>query len=203
MRIYPDPELPDIKVTWLDGTCTQDIGDVALSVTGVDDPTEHHEMQVACTALAATFVNVSRQRFHIVGQLLDTAGGIYNATESDVDLRNGFDESVDLYFGEFDNFRIAWTFDMGATCASLGTDLVGIRFSQNGQVLFQQSAACRVGVTTGSAMPGVYTVGAEAFSLDGVTHAVAQQELPNVPIMPGSQLDLGTIVLTPCGASCP
>lgn len=203
MRIYTDPELPDVKVTWFDGTCNADIGDAALSMTGVDDTTEHHEMTVPCTALGATFVNVSRQRFHITGQLLDTSGGVYNAAEAEVDLRNGFDESVDLYFGAFDNYRIAWTFDMGATCGSIGADAVGIQFSQNGQVMFENDYPCPFGVSTGSAMKGVYTVGAEAFSFNGPTRAVALQPIPNAVITPGSQIDLGTIVLTPCGASCP
>src|SRR5262249_45758768 len=39
MRIYPDPELPDLTVEWDEFECMDATADIAITVTGVDTPT--------------------------------------------------------------------------------------------------------------------------------------------------------------------
>ncbi|MBL0219514.1 MAG: hypothetical protein IPQ07_37305 [Myxococcales bacterium] len=38
MRIYPDPELPDVTVLWGEQDCRDGTGNVAITLTGVDTP---------------------------------------------------------------------------------------------------------------------------------------------------------------------
>ncbi|HUS28810.1 MAG TPA: hypothetical protein VMZ53_09875 [Kofleriaceae bacterium] len=205
MRIYPDPELPDVEVEWYEGDCDQPgIGDVSIELTGIDDPTAHHNVTVACGPAKTVIKDVSRQRFKVVGQLLMTSGEVYSAAEYEVDLRNGFDQTAYLYFGSFDTFRVAWTFDMGATCASVGADGVSVMFSMNDEPFFATDERCELGALTGSAPSGTYSISAIAYNFDsGAVLATSLAPVPDVTIQAGMRVDIGTIVLTPCGSSCP
>lgn len=201
MKIYPDPELPDVAVSWLEGDCADGTGNVTISLVGVDDTSEQHTQSVACTDYKLTFKDVSRQRFHILGELYDTAGALYSATESDVDLRNGYDEDAFIYFGGFSNYRIAWIFDMGATCESLGADGVEVLFYEAGQVAFSMGGPCDLGVLTGSGAPGIYSARVGAFMFEGAILATSMEVPATIPST--GRTDLGTVALTPCAPSCP
>jgi len=204
MKIYPDPELPDVEVNWYDGDCVDGTGDVEVEMIGVDDASERYTTTVVCRVAKTTFVNVSRQRFHVTGKLHDDAGGVFSAAEADVDLRNGYDESAYMFFGgSFSNYRVGWTFDMGATCESIGADAVEVLFSINGQVFSGMGEFCDFGALTGSMPPGVYSVTAEAFTQDNLTVATSLVPIDGANIGNNGITDIGTIVLTPCGSSCP
>jgi hypothetical protein len=204
MKIYPDPELPDIEVTWYEGDCDDETSTIEITATGIDDPTERHMTSIACTAMKTTFKDVTRQRFHVTGSLKDAMGGVYGASETDVDLRNGFDETAYLYFGvAFSNFRVAWTFDMGDTCASLGAEGVDILFSMNGQPEFAMGAPCDLGTFNGSSPPGTFSVSATAYNFDSGTVAYSMEPIPDVTIGFSGRADIGTIVLTACAPTCP
>jgi hypothetical protein len=202
MKIYPDPELPDVEVEWYDIDCRDGEGDVALTLIGVDDTTLRNQLTVPCSDLKATFKDVARQRYMLEGSLLDDTGVEFNRSpQMEIDLRNGIDEIAYLYFGGFSNFRIEWTFDMGATCGSLAVDGIQIEFATEGQALYHAGTYCQGTPHFGSAPDGIYTVTVRA-TANGTTVAVSP-ELPDVLIDFDTFSDLGTVVLTPCGGDCP
>jgi hypothetical protein len=201
MKIYPDPELPDVEVEWYEGDCFDGAGDIVLTLSGVDDTTVHEQVTVACSAVKATFKDVARQRYKLEGSLLDNAGEEFNHVAAELDLRNGVDEHTDLYFGGASNFRVAWTFDMGASCASLGALSVEVEFAIEGQPFFNAGAWCGDSRLLANAPDGTYTVILRAWGQEAPV--AASPELPDVTIGSGSITNAGTVVLTPCGADCP
>jgi hypothetical protein len=201
MKIYPDPELPDIEVEWYDGDCRDGTGDVKLTLSGLDDTTLREEVTVACSSVKATFTDVPRERYRLEGALLDASGEEFNRSETELDLRNGIDEHTSLYFGGFSNYRVAWTFDMGATCESLGVDAVQIEFAVDDLPVYGGSWPCRLSPSFGNAPDGIYSV--TALALSGMTTVAVSPALPDVAIDFESFVNLGTFVLTPCGAECP
>src|ERR1051325_8713627 len=72
MRIYPDPDLPDVEVSWTKDDCAPGTGDVVVSLVGVDTPSYRSDVTVACNTLKTTYNDVARERYRVEGQLLDT-----------------------------------------------------------------------------------------------------------------------------------
>jgi hypothetical protein len=202
MKIYPDPELPDIEVEWYDGDCSEDGGNVLLVLNGVDDATVHEEVTAACSSIKTTLVDVPRQRYKLQGSLLDAQGVEYNRSETEIDLRNGIDEHAYLYFGGFSNFRVEWTFDMGASCESVNAAYVQVEFAMDGQTFFGSSGPCYATPMFGNGPDGTYSVSLVAATDEGTTVAISP-ELPDVTLSFDTVTDLGTLLLTPCGAECP
>ena len=190
MRIYPDPELPDVKVEWLDADCRS--GDEIVFITlDSEDSTHHQEQSIACTSIKATFKDVKRERYKIKGELRTPEGEPITPAEYEVDLRNGFDESAFLYFGAYDDFRIAWNFDMGATCDSLGVQYVSVTFSDE----FAYSFICPIGIGTGNAPDGDFSVKVTAYNNAG--NPVAETPAADVTIDSTTLTNLGTFTLYP------
>ena len=203
MKIYPDPELPDITVTWGDQDCRDGSGNVAVTLTGLDaDSTT--TTTVRCKDLTVAFPNVARQRFHVAGSLLDLTGSeLVSSDGGDVDLRNGFDRSTNLYFEGFSNFRVAWVFDGGASCGSLGATSIGIVFSLPGMPdVDAYQTFCEQHDLSGMIAPETYTAHLQAYAGDQTVVAVSTETAPFVITATG-HVDLGTLTLTPCGAACP
>lgn len=201
MRIYPDPELPDVTVVWGDQDCRDGTGNVAITLTGVDTPSTA-TTTVPCTDHTVAFPDVARQRFHVAGSLLDLAGDVFSTSESDVDLRNGFDQETGLYFDGFSNFRVAWTFEGGGTCASTGAEGIEIQFSLPGEpnvAGFQ--IACEPPLFLGTVPPATYTVQLRALA-SGSVIAISPDSAP-VDVTAEGFTDLGIVTLAPCGAACP
>ncbi|CAN5748781.1 hypothetical protein BH11MYX3_BH11MYX3_30250 [soil metagenome] len=201
MKIYPDPELPDIQVEWGDQDCRAITGNVAVTITGVDSASTE-TMTVPCSDLRVTFADVARERFHIAGALLDLAGNVFSTNDSDVDLRNGFNESVGLYFDGFSNFRVAWTFEGGTTCQSLGVTYVAISFSLPDEpdvVAFEYP--CELTRVAAQAPEGTFTARMRAFAGEAVV--AASEETAPFEVTPEGLTDFGTLTLVPCGAACP
>src|SRR5262245_53635619 len=108
MRIYSNPELPDITVGWHTGVsvvwpdCEETSDDVVLLLIGIDDPALRSELVTPCTTASATFSDVARQQFRIEGKVLDGSRDAVATSESEtgdvVDLRAGFDVSSTLIF---------------------------------------------------------------------------------------------------------
>lgn len=191
MRIYPDPELPDVKVEWIMEDCRAGDELVVLALDS-EDSTDHRELSVACTDMKATFKDVKRERYRVKGELQTPAGELITPAEYEVDLRNGFDESAFLYFGGFDNFRVAWTFDMGATCDSLRVAYIDVRLSDE----LGLGLPCDFGSGTGNAPDGEFTVTLRAFEFGGDA-PVAESESRMVTIDSATFTDLGTFTLVP------
>lgn len=202
MKIYPDPELPDIEVRWFEGDCRDGTGDVALALIGLDSPTFRADLTVPCADMKATFADVARERFRLEGSLRGMTGEEFSNAVVDLDLRNGFDERAELYFGGFSNVRVAWTFDMDATCASLAADFVEILFSSPSFAdPLGWGEPCERSPALVSMPDGVYTVVARARTEQAIV-AVSPPSA-EVAITFDSFTDVGTLVMTPCGAACP
>jgi hypothetical protein len=200
MRIYPDPELPDIDVEWPTGDC-QENTIVSVSIEGLDDPTVKRSLMLRCREATTTFEDVDRQRYKLVGSVIDDVGEEHNS-EWELDLRDGLNEHAYLYFGELPDFFITWEFEGGASCDSLGVVSVVIRFMIAGEQRFAHPARCDASSAAGHAPMGVYDVAARGYDMNNSPIATSSI-VPNVTIVPGSFASLGTLVLAPCGAQCP
>ena len=195
MAIYPDPELPDVIVRWYGEDCRPGTGAVAMALVGVDT-TSRAEVTVPCADLTTTFADVARERYRFEGLLQDDSGEAFSRSDAEVDLRDGFDERVDLYFGAFSNFRVAWAFDMGATCESLGADGISLRFSDPDMTpAFQTFAACSQTPFFGTFPGGTYTLGLRAFA--GTTTVATSPESEEFEIADPDLTDLGVVTLSP------
>jgi hypothetical protein len=204
MKIYPDPELPDVTAMWQEQDCRDGSGNVAITLTGVDTDSTTTST-VPCKDLTVTFADIARLRYHVKGALLDLAGNeLITSDGEDVDLRNGFDQSVGLYFEGFSNFRVAWVFDGGGSCASVGAQSVGIVFSLPGEPDIEASQSwCEFPRITGMVIPDTYTAHLEAFSGQQRTVVAVSPETAPFVITQNGFTDIGTLTLTPCGAACP
>lgn len=191
MRIYPDPELPDVKVEWIMEDCRASDEVVALTLVS-QDSSDHRELSVACTDMKATFADVKRERYLVKGELRNPDGALITPAEQEVDLRNGFDESAYLYFGGFDNFRVSWTFDQGASCDSLHVAYIDVRLSDQ----FGLGFPCDFGTGTGNAPDGDYTVIVRAIEFDSDI-PLAESAPRTVTIDSTIFTDLGTFTLVP------
>lgn len=201
MKIYPDPELPDVKVEWSE--CRPDTPDVHIRLEGIDNAASTTEVTVACADMKATVADVRRERFHVTGELLDAAGNMFvSADGGEVDLRNGFNKTTSLYFDAFANVRVTWTFSSGS-CDSLGASDMGIFFSTPDEPeAYLISRACVIPPITGTAPAGIYTAQLRAFRPDLRVVAVSPTFGP-FEVTDDGFVDLGTQTVTPCGAACP
>lgn len=202
MRIYPDPELPDVEVEWYDGYCA-DGAAMVLTLTGVDDETFAQQLSVPCRDQRATFEDVARERFSLVAALHDQAGAERARAEPiSVDLRNGLDETAYPYF-TIDNFSIAWQFESGYTCASTGFGYVSVHGSTpQGLRVFAQSAPCQAMSLIGTGPEGTWNVDVIAYDADGVPVAAAPR-IEAATLTFDTLTDLGLVTLAPCGVECP
>ena len=200
MKIYPDPELPDVVVDWADTDCNPD-AIVALSLVGVDTPTLRTDVDVACEAWKYTFADVARERFHVDGALWEDGEVVANHIY-EVDLRSGVSDTAYLYFGEggYFSFKVAWTFDLGSSCESVGANAVDIVFSVPEGVAFAYTAPCSTGMLRGFAPDGTYTVRAVATAA-GIPVAVSPPT-PELTWADYELMDIGTLVLSPCNGEC-
>jgi hypothetical protein len=204
MKIYPDPELPDVKVDWGEQDCREaTTSTVAVTLTGLDSDSTT-TTTVPCTDLTVAFPDVARERFHVEGSLRDASGTEINTSDAgEVDLRNGFNRSASLYFDGFANFRVAWVFDGGGSCASLGAVTVSAVFSLPGMPDvdgFQYP--CEFPKLTGMLAPDTYTAHLQAHDVAQTIVAVSPETTPFV-ITENGFTDIGTLTLTACGAACP
>jgi hypothetical protein len=203
MKIYPDPELPDVKVSWGDQDCRDNTRDVAVTLTGLDTESTT-TTTVACADLTASFPDVARERFHVAGALLDLAGNVFITSDGgDVDLRNGFNQETGLYFEGFSNFRLAWTFDGGSSCRSLGIRRIGIYLSLPAEPdALEYQSGCLFPGFSGMVPPETYTAQLRGFDEDEEVVAASPESAPFV-ITENGFVDLGTLTISPCGAACP
>jgi hypothetical protein len=198
MKIYPSPELPDIAVGWMAENCEPGSADVVLTLTGVDDTAKRFEIVAPCTDGTARFADLARERYHLDGVLRGPSGEMLSFAEREIDLRDGYDGGADLFFGA-ENFYIAWTFAMDATCESLAADVVRLDFTSD-KGFYSFTTSCDENPFSGSLPGGTFTVFARALSNDVTVATAPPTEVMNSNA--GEVADLGTLVLTPCTDSC-
>lgn len=202
MKIYPDAELPDVEAEWPDVDCRGNAGEVTLVLVGVDDTAFRQERNVPCLDLGATFADVPRQRFRIEAALHAQTGEVTASYDEDLDLRDGLDARSYVYFGGYDNLRVGWTFDVGASCTSLGATAVMLEFSTP-QLPHPATFVppCEASPFSTYLPEGVYTIIARAIAGE-VTLAISPRT-PELTVTADGLTDAGTLVLSPCGAACP
>jgi len=199
LRIYPDPELPDVEITWFDGDCMQAMATkVSVSLTGIDDPSQHADAEVACSDQKMTFADVQRIRFHITAVMRDAAGHKLGIADfQDTDLRDGLDKTTDLFFNIFGpNFSVAWAFEGDATCTSLAAETVALRFTPtDGTPPLTVDQPCEAQLFYGFAPLGTVTVSARALA---ASVAVAESA-ESAPLVVAEDMftDAGTLTLVP------
>jgi hypothetical protein len=206
MRIYPDPELPDVVVEWLpecdDGGVTVRLEAVAADGTVVSQ-------DVPCGEGTGRVEDLARTRHHVSGALLDASGEVLGrTTPEEVDLTEG--HSVRTYVSYFARdhsfFRLAWTFRGGDTCASLAATSVVLDFEagDGGESSVSHAGWCAAGATEylPSVLGGTYAVRAFALRDDGTAVAVSgTREGVEIPDR-GAVAELGTVELTRCDPRC-
>ncbi|NVB78478.1 MAG: hypothetical protein HOV81_08810 [Kofleriaceae bacterium] len=203
MRIYPDPELPDIELEWGSDVCREGTGDVRVELTGIDDPDTILGTTVPCTDSVAIFPDVARERYRATGMLLDTTGADYAGWYDELDLRNGIGVRRGMYFGS-GNVRVGFTFEMGESCASLGTPVIVGRFTPQRQPLhpWDLPVACEARAVFAILPEEAFTV--TLLARDSTASVVATAESPVFTPPPEPAFtNLGNLVLARCGTSCP
>lgn len=197
MRIYPDPELPDLEIEW--DPCEDGARDVEITI--VDQESGDSLVRVEpCEVERFTLEDVKRHRYQLHGRLLASDGTTIATAYNEVDLRNGFDESSYMYFGSSAYFRVAWEFDIGASCQSLGAELVLIDiFAVEGDSTY--TTFCEAGIWLG--YPFGQTIQVQLRALADEQTVAISPRTGDLMLDPPLLTDAGTLTLTPCGASCP
>jgi hypothetical protein len=193
MRIYPDPELPDLEISWYVEDCEGT--EIELALTGVDAERRYDARAGACDMDGLSIVDLPRERYRLEGTVVEPDGTRSGSALTDVDLRAGNDDRAYLFLGA-GYLHVGWRFDMGASCSSLGADLVSISFAED----TMYAVPCSFGSITVFPGPGTYTIRLRA--LAGDTPVAASDEVPEVVIRRG-YVDLGIVTLTPCAGDCP
>jgi len=207
MRIYPDPELPDVLVTWLSDACEEDTDRVAVTLFTLDPEAEAEVATITapCADEGATLPDVARLQYRLTTRLEDQAGEVRSTTEEPIDLRDGRNERVFAFFDlrPLINFRAGWIFDPGASCESLAVTEMSVRVSDpGGPVRFRYDAPCvPPDFLDMIPVPGVYTISVRAIAADAVV-ATSPESAP-LRVDPLGFTDFGVLPLTPCGSACP
>jgi len=205
MHIYPDPELPDIKVEWYTEDACQAASDrVTVSLATRDPAAEVATVTVPCAEAVTHFVDVARERYVVTGALEAEDGTVLTIFTEEIDLRDGLNERVFGFFGRsYGPFvTAAWTFDQGASCATLGATDVSLELAPVDQsTLYSISERCEAGmIMTTLSLQGTFTVTARALA-DSGTVAVSTTSAP-FSFEAGKVVHLGTFTLSPCGDAC-
>jgi len=206
MKIYPDPELPDVEVSWFAIDCGFGPSTITIELNGIDTPSTHLAQTAPCaldTEASLAYPDLARERYSIAGSVLDTNNQPVSRAESyeDIDLRNGNDITTSLFFDTLNDISVSWTFaDETATCESLAVETVQVRFTPQGKPGFTVERPCSLGAYFGGTAAGVYTVSARALS-SGTTIATSPESAP-ITVDEHNFIDV-PLTLTACAPACP
>ncbi len=199
MKIYPDPELPDVVITWDEFTCEDAPGQVHISLYDFDGATPLDERTAPCSALSVRFDDVARERYRLEGELV-TADRVIPTEGVEADLRDGVNERVFMYFDTFSNLRVEWTFAPGSSCATLGALWVAIDVSLPDETFeFSNTVPCDLPSYMTRLAEDTFRIRVRAISNSLTTVGVA----PDEEVVIGAGLTDLAVVLAPCGADCP
>jgi hypothetical protein len=203
MRIYPDPELPDVIVEWpMD--CGDDGVTVRLEAVAADGTLISRD--ATCGAGQVRIEDLERARYTINASLLDASGGVLGRSyPSDVDLTKGLSRRTYVYEFVRDRsfYRVAWTFNGGDTCQTLGatTILVSLR---NDDSQADGRVPCDSDIVDYFAPVAAGTYTLQLFAQRDDDAAVAASERRTNVVIPdhGASVDFGTIALARCTPIC-
>jgi hypothetical protein len=206
MRIYPDPDLPDIKVEWQAECAPNSTVDVELVPPG-ESPKGEVAASAPCADQRMIVPNVERARLRVVGVLHEVNGAVVSQSSEEVDTSDGNNKHAFLFFegAEFGRLALAWRFAAGDTCASVGAVNVEVTFSSI-DMTNQSSllSRCDVGRFDNELAleAGVYSMQPFAVGITGTRVAFAPPRSGVVIAGRGVLTDLGTVELRRCDASC-
>jgi hypothetical protein len=203
MRIYADPELPDVVVKWADFTCPDDVGDVRVELRSYDTDELRFEATGRCTDRSVTVADVDRERYRVRGYLLDRASEVYDASSGEADLRNGLSERVDMYWSGYANVVVGWQFANGDTCSSLGAEVVMVEQTRAEAPDYKLITVelCTDAITWFTVVPGQLQLRVRGLGTAG-TVAISEPT-PVLDVAQMMRTDTGSLVLAPCGTTCP
>lgn len=207
MRIYPDPELPDVVVEWLP-ECGDDGVTVRLEAVGDDGVLVSSD--VACPDGKGRVEDLARTRQRITAVLLDSRGEVLGRTLPEaVDLTAGHSVRTYVsYFARDEAFLwTAWELSGGDTCESLRAGRIVLDYQSEGP---GDSGTLDVGWCGdeelqffSSVVGGTYTL--RAFALRGDDGSAVAASEPRAGVVIGDRgavVDLGTFELTRCADDC-
>jgi hypothetical protein len=200
MKIYPDPELPDIVVEWDTYDCMEGIEEVHITVYPEGGTEPIADTTVPCSAQSVRFDDVARERYRVEGTLT-TSDEVFTAQGVEADLRDGVNERAYVYFDTFSNIRVAWTFEPGSSCASLGAPWIAIDVGTVGSETFDftNHSPCELSPYTNRFPEDV----ALRIRVRAHTRTATLAVAPVEEVLLGTgTVDL-SVVLAPCGANCP
>lgn len=206
MRIYPDPDLPDVVIEWSDTDCVEGSARVRLSLHPADAPsTVSGMLTVPCADRKASFVDVARERYQLKAAIEDDAGELVSTYDDELDLRNGRNVKRSAYFGGsplLTNLRVGWTFAPGVSCESLAATSVSLRFADPAaDPAFALDVPCDPPVYLGWMQRGRFTLSAAVLAGESVVATSPATE--PLDISAEAVTDFGTLTLSPCGEQCP
>jgi hypothetical protein len=207
MRIYPDPELPDVVVEWLP-ECGDDGVTVRLEAVGADGAVVSQD--VACADGKGRVEDLTRAPHRITGVLLDARGDMLGRTLPEaVDLTAGHSvRTYVAYFARDQSFLwTGWAFSGGDTCESLGVTRIVLDYQSDD---LGASGTLEVGWCADEELQfyssldgGTYTL--QAFALRGDDGSATAASEPRAGVVIGDRgvvVDLGTFELTRCAGAC-
>lgn len=205
MRIYADPDLPDLRVEWFDSECPPG-STVDLEITKEGEASSGQVMASGpCAELRLIVADVARDRLRVTGTLREAGGALLTRASEPIDTRDGNNKQTYLMFADpdFGRYRLAWSFPPGESCESLGASYVDVVLT-NEERTFSDLAPCSLGKL--EYLPFVeantYTVLVFAITASG-TRLAAAPPLPDVVIArQGAISELGTVQLVPCTGPC-
>lgn len=213
MRIYPDPDLPDLRVAWSSTSCPvggavrfavvdADVADgtpVEAAAPCDDDPGRDPEVRIP---------DVARARLEVEASIATADGEVITRAREPVDTRDGNNKRVVVSFPDPTQgfLRFAWTFAPGASCASVGATAVDVSLtSADGSSFAFGGLPCEQGAlrqpipVTG----GTYALQVLASRQFRVYVARSIRRDGVVIRGHGEVTDVGALELTPCGGACP
>jgi hypothetical protein len=206
MRIYPDPDLPDLKVEW-QGACPPDATIAVELVPLGEQPKGAFAASAPCADQRMVVADVERAKLRVVGVVHDASGALVTQSFAEIDTRDGNSKRASLFFEdpELGHVALAWTFAVGETCASLAAVNIEVTFlSEEMSSRSILLGFCDEGrLSNGEAVEaGVYSVEVLARGRANEPVAYAPAKAGVVVADRGALTDLGTVQLKPCDASC-
>lgn len=204
MEIYPDSELPDIVASWDEFSCHEGTRDARFTVTSVDGLETIAETTVECSAFTVRFDDLARERYFVIGELLDLGGETFSLSQAEADLRDGLSERVPVYFNGATNVRVQWMFESG-TCASNDADTIELELAYMSSQTFSPVAGggCAVPRIFATLPEGMHRVRLRASNYSGPRgRTVALSPVIDVTVVADEVNDLGSVMLSPCSPDC-